>query len=302
MLISYLERIAERVESFYVDLAAVSLYCPQNEANPSRARWKFIQRRIKDGSFFVLTRTMVNLNLDAPIRAETAFEAKRNKRQSISFDQVLSQAVSNVSSYKDPRHGRNTSTASRAHSNSRQVPPVPPLPIRPLRLAEAHTARAQGGPGNSTTYEEQILTRASNKMSQFMNRRMKDIHRLSKSTNMLSLEHAMAVYGRGAPRSDSGSDDSDVSPTSTAQPLYSAPSRLGGRSTAPPSEFGGSVISRAPSNASMASNARSVKAAMSRSQLHSATFSRKLSVYRPNNGTSQSETVSPVVPSKPSHW
>ncbi|KAG8823264.1 hypothetical protein FRC17_009376 [Serendipita sp. 399] len=53
-LMGYLERIAERVESFYTDMAALSLYHPESEANPARARWKFLQRRIKDGSFFVL--------------------------------------------------------------------------------------------------------------------------------------------------------------------------------------------------------------------------------------------------------
>ncbi|EEB88587.1 hypothetical protein MPER_13507, partial [Moniliophthora perniciosa FA553] len=68
---------------------------------------------------------------------------------------------------------------------------------RPLRLADAHTARAKGGKDNATSFEEQISARATNRMSTFMQGRMKDIKRLSKSVNgMLSLDHALTVYGR----------------------------------------------------------------------------------------------------------
>lgn len=312
---SYLERIAERVESFYVDLAAISLYHPEREANPARARWRFVQRRVKDGSFFVLTRNMVPLNLDKPVRVESAFERKRNNRQSISFDQVLSQAVSSVSKSKVGRAPPREHTRS---ASKRSVPEVPSLPpaTRPLRLADAHTARARG-PTGSTSYEDQILSRAANRMSQFMTRRVKDINRLSKATgatNLLSLDHAMSVYGAPSRGQDHDSDDSgSASPTDTIgtiSPRSYPVTPLSGqrRTNMTPSSYGGSQARMTPSRSNSIARSdggRSIRSAMSKSDLHAATFNRKLSVYGSGSvsgGPSPSDTRPPPLPTKESHW
>jgi hypothetical protein len=311
----YLERIAERVETFYTELAALSLYHPESEANPARARWKFLQRRIKDGSFFVLARKIAPLNLDKPIQSTTSFESKRNKRQSVSFDHILSQAVSSVSRMNHPSKGRTTSKRagggvprSRSPLAIPEESEIPPVPTRPIRLADAHTARARG-PSNSTSYEEQNMRKAANRMSQFMAGKIKDMRRLSKNFNALSLEHAMSRYGSNT-RDDEGSSDSgSVSSIETPRnfPEHQRSSsrqvaldRLAGsRGVTAPLYTRGS--SRNPSSAESESGRteRSVRTVISKSDLHSATFSRKLSVYSSANAKSSHPTETH---NKPSHW
>ena len=48
---SILGRIAQRLQNFYVDLAAHSVYNPDLEENPARTRWRVLARKVKDGSF-----------------------------------------------------------------------------------------------------------------------------------------------------------------------------------------------------------------------------------------------------------
>lgn len=347
---SYLQRVAERVDSFYVDLAAQSLYHPEREANPSRTRWKFLQRRIKDGSFFVLTRDMAPISLDQPIRAASSFESKRSKRQSISFDHVLSQAVTSVakankSGSRRAGGGRSPSTIREEDENG-QV-----MPLRPRRLADAHTDRARGG-NHSTSNEDQITMRSANKMSQFMSGKMKDIRRLSKTNDMLSLENAMAIYGHGGPGSRIDEDsEEDVSPTRMLPPVPPLPyehrrmpsrqesldrltgvrgpsSERGGMGTRTPPRYEGSEYGssgRSGHSVKMPSryegseyggtmrheDERSVRRPMPKSDMQNATFSRKLSMYRPNGGSNAGSRMGdetsplerpPPVPVKPSHW
>jgi len=328
---SYLERIAERVDSFYVDLAAESLYHPEREANPARARWRFLQRRLKDGSFFLFTKQMTSLSLDSRQSSPVprAFESKKSKRQSVSFDHVLSQAISSVSktsasgtarpTSRGHKHTKTASNHTHANAGYRNgtPPPVPPMPsihqpqpVRPLRLADAHTARARG-PSDSTTYEEEMLSKAANRMSQFMNRRMKDIRRLSKSTDLgLSLDHAMAVYGgRRGPESVAESDESEGSSPTSGSSVGLGLSRSVRNQQVPVEQrtmYGNGGASSGP-HSRQTSLGSSVRRVPSRSDLHSATFSRKLSVYgnsRPGTPSGQSQTGStiPAVPPKPSHW
>src|SRR5690606_19356006 len=56
LLVSILERIAVRLEGFYSEVGRMSMYHPEMEENPARARWAVVRRRIRDGSFFVLAR------------------------------------------------------------------------------------------------------------------------------------------------------------------------------------------------------------------------------------------------------
>ncbi|KAI3609884.1 sulfite reductase flavoprotein alpha-component [Moniliophthora roreri] len=331
VLMSFLQRIAERVESFYVDLAAQSLYDPMHEANPARARWRFVARRIKDSSFFVLTKDInvgmrgveVDLTTERPLKASNTFETVRNKRQSVSFDQVLSQAVSTVS--KAPaasRRGVRRMPSRQATlyeeedddpRTPRQAQPAALVAPRPLRLADAHTARAKGGKDNATSFEEQISARATNRMSTFMQGRMKDIKRLSRSMNgMLSLDHALTVYGRGGnggSQPHSESEFEDHSSSGGSSPVDFIP-----RATVPASMTGSRTHSRASSRQESLDRLNGVPRSrpttpggMSRKDLQNATFGRKLSVYGGSRsggsraGDSPSEKVPPV-PVKPSHW
>lgn len=110
----------------------------------------------------------------APTRVDT-FRAARNKRQSVTFDQVLSQAVNTVSDVnrrgesRDARRGGNASPTSHSPSSS-YVP----------RLAHAHTHRADEG-NNESSFEEQEVRKAANRMSRFVTGRLKEIRRLSRA-------------------------------------------------------------------------------------------------------------------------
>ncbi|KAG9093410.1 hypothetical protein FS749_014417 [Ceratobasidium sp. UAMH 11750] len=183
VLMRYLERIAERLESYYTDHAALSLYNAAKEANPARARWNLLRRRISDGSFFVLTRQigftddLDDVGLSQPTRGT---RTARSKRQTVTFDQVLSQAVSSVTTVESRERRRLEKPKPSGQSD---------------RLAAAHTQRA-GGPTNlSSSYEEQSVTKANKRMSTFIQNRLKDIRRLSRSDSTLNLEHALAAYG-----------------------------------------------------------------------------------------------------------
>ena len=348
---SVLQRIAERVESFYIDLASQSLYHPEQEANPARARWRFIQRRIKDSSFFLLTRdihssvdTYMGLDMERPMKASNTFDAPiggRKKRQSVSFDQVLSQAVSSVAKspgmtarrgpsraptvYEDEEAEYNLPTPRQPHQQHPQQPPGP----RPLRLADAHTARAKGGRNAETSFEEQISTRAMNRMSIFMQGKMKDMRRLSKSLNqngVFTFDHAMTLYGNGgsAPASRSQSrnrnrNGADSQPQSENEhEMDYAYTSSGSSSPTDVSPFPSRTHSRAASRqlsldklngVPPRSNAGSVSS-ISRKDMQAATFGRKLSVYggsrsggsRSGDSPSRKEKAPPLPPSKASHW
>lgn len=348
---SFLQRISERFEGFYVDLAAVSLYHPEREANPARTRWKFIQRRIKDGSFFLLTRENVPIDLDQPIRSAQTFESRRNKRQSVSFDQVLSQAVKSVA-----KANKNVAGRTNGAPQSRGAPPNEDRlqPSRPRRLADAHTERAIGS--KSTSNEDSLNLRAANKMSQFMTGKMKEIRRLSKvPINGLSLENAMVTYGNEAQNNriaENSDEDSSLAENIPPVPVIPAdyhrpaPSKMeslhhggirrGGGGSLTGSEYGGGysrsgetshkdyVPERLPNmrtiparyagsqyassiygdeaTPSEAGTIRSTRR-MPKSDLQSATFTRKLSMYKGGSSSSRAgDDDVPPVPAKQNHW
>ncbi|CUA66574.1 Nitrate reductase [NADPH] [Rhizoctonia solani] len=205
VLMQYLERIAERLESYYTDHAALSLYNPNREANPARARWNILRRRINDGSFFVLTHQIKftgDLNDFNPTRPRTT----RNKRSTVNFDQVLSQAVSSIAVSEREQQAHLTKPQPEGRSQG---------------LAAAHTQRADAFNSSSSTYEEQNVYSASKRMSKFMQSRLKDIRRLSRAGSNFSLEHALAAYGptqAPAPKSRFTDTESDSGSTTYAQP------------------------------------------------------------------------------------
>ncbi|QRW21751.1 indoleamine 2,3-dioxygenase [Rhizoctonia solani] len=177
VLMQYLERIAERLESYYTDHAALNLYNPSREANPARARWSILRQRIHDGSFFVLTH-QIKLTDDLGDFYTVRSRTTRNRRETVNFDQVLSQAVSSIATSE-----RRQQVQLEKHRPEGQRE----------GLAVAHTQRA--GVVNSSTYEEQSVYFASKRMSKFMQSRLKDIRRLSPAGTNFSLEHALAAYG-----------------------------------------------------------------------------------------------------------
>ncbi|KAG8768914.1 hypothetical protein FRC12_005281 [Ceratobasidium sp. 428] len=183
VLMKYLERIAERLESYYTDHAALNLYDAAKEANPARARWNLLRRRVSDGSFFVLTRQirftddLDDIGLSPPSQATRTL---RRKRETVTFDQVLSQAVSSV-------------TTTERREQTRQGKPR--LTGQNHRLAAAHTQRAGEPTNSSSSYEQQSVNTANKRMSTFIQNRLKDIRRLSRSASNLDIEHALAAYG-----------------------------------------------------------------------------------------------------------
>jgi hypothetical protein len=142
VLMQYLERIVERLESYYKDHAALNLYNPNQEANPARARWNILRRRIHDGSFFLLTHQIKvtgDLTNSTPVRPWGI----RNKRETVNFDQVLSQAVSSIA-------------ISEKQQQKAQIAKHGPEG-RGEGLAAAHAQRAGVANSSSSTYEEQSV-------------------------------------------------------------------------------------------------------------------------------------------------
>ncbi|KAG9121533.1 hypothetical protein FRC07_002461, partial [Ceratobasidium sp. 392] len=183
VLMRYLERVAERLESYYTDHAALNLYNAAKEANPARARWNLLRRRVSDGSFFVLTRQIRftdDLDDIGMSRSGQETRAIRRKRETVTFDQILSEAVSSVAK-----------TERREQMQMRDPKPIG----QTGRLAAAHTQRAEEPTNASSSYEQQSVIRANKRMSTFIQSRLKDIRRLSRSASNLDLEHALATYG-----------------------------------------------------------------------------------------------------------
>ncbi|CAE6413301.1 unnamed protein product [Rhizoctonia solani] len=204
VLMQYLERIAERLESYYTDHAALNLYDPNREANPARARWNILRRRIHDGSFFVLTH-QIKLTDDLNDLNPSRPRMTRNKRETVNFDQVLSQAVSSIAVSERQQQAQITKPRPEGRSQG---------------LAAAHTQRAGAVNSSSSTYEEQSVYSASKRMSKFMQSRLKDIRRLSRAGSNFSLEHALAVYGTTPappPKSRFTDAESDSGSTTYAQ-------------------------------------------------------------------------------------
>lgn len=264
------------------------------------------------------TRTMNSISADS-------FQSKRNKRQSISFDQVLARAVesANTTGHNRRPSGRTGGVTriveeeERRHKPKQQrvLPPRPPLP-------------------QASTYESQILKRAANRMSAFMSARVKDIHRLSKTSNAMTLEHAMSVYGPPATRvpSPSGSESHGSYSSDEESPVRAVAPLAPRRALGPPVDTGrplnthsrqGSYNTPVPSRykdiprdmsrdarsdaGSVAGSVRTTRKVASRSDLDMRTFSRHLSLKpgtSPGGGSSRGGSPSeppPPVPSR-SHW
>ena len=157
-LMQVLERMANRLEGFYAKLARYSVFQPEMERNPARARWNILKRKIWDGSFFVLT------------REATIHSTPSHRVDGVDFDQVISQIEMNLNhaSLAAPRH---------------------------TSLNEQHATRAINTSSGAPAYEQHTQSNALKAMSAFMNTNKKAIRRLSKPPQTIDLQQLMQVYG-----------------------------------------------------------------------------------------------------------
>lgn len=155
-LMQLLERMAKRLEIFYANLASHSLYQPSLEANPARTRWHLVRQRIRDGSFFLLTRSL-SMGAVATSAAANTFQT------AIDFDRVMTQVRQGLSAHPLP-HGASS-------SSSQQVK---------MTLNEMHTARTQAPLHGTSAFESHENSTAMRRMSSFIDKNMRSIRRLSK--------------------------------------------------------------------------------------------------------------------------
>lgn len=152
-LMQLLERMAQRLEIFYANLASHSLYQPSLEANPARTRWRLVRQRIHDGSFFLMTR---NLSMGAVATSAAA----NNFQTSIDFDRVMTQV----------RQGLSTNP----------LPPQSSASQVKMTLNDMHTARTQAPLNGTSAFESHENSTAMRRMSSFIDKNMRSIRRLSK--------------------------------------------------------------------------------------------------------------------------
>ncbi|KAH8660905.1 sulfite reductase flavoprotein alpha-component [Tricladium varicosporioides] len=195
-LLQVAERMAMRLESFYSKLAPLSVYHPEMEQNPARTRWTLLRRKIRDGSFFVLTQ---DLGLLPQEGARNPYMGQSYGQRNVELDQVISQIQASIKRAPTP-HPRNTD------------------------LTSQHISRGQAASTSQpSAYESSQDQHALKRMSSFMSSNMKAIRRLSKMPpqGSLSFEQLMNTYrptgnvptvptppsSRGSSRSRSSSQD-----------------------------------------------------------------------------------------------
>lgn len=162
-LLQLTERMAIRLEGFYSKLAQHSVYHPEMEHNPARTRWNLVRRKVRDGSFFVLTQN-VAVNTGASY-------VPRRGQEAVEFDHVINQIQHSIN--KAPIQVRKT-----------------------LELTEQHIARGRTNPNGVSANESHENGHAMKRMSSFVNNNMRAIRRLSKLPQAgVSLEQLMNTYG-----------------------------------------------------------------------------------------------------------
>lgn len=165
-LMQLMERMAKRLEVFYDTLARHSVYNPNLEANPARTRWRLVRQRVRDGSFFMLTRNVTMSTVASSATAAHTFQTN------IDFDHVMSQV----------RQGLNRAQLSPISPHSGGSTQVK------MTLNEMHTARTLAPNNGTSALESHENRNASKRMSSFIDRNMRAIRRLSR----MPLPSAMA--------------------------------------------------------------------------------------------------------------
>lgn len=161
-LMQIMERMANRLQNFYEKLARYSVFRPEMENNPARARWNILKRKIRDGTFFLLTRNVV---------MSTLSHSNHSMAQNgVDFDHVIAQIQNTLDN-------------------------TPIQPSRVMGLNEQHSARAENNPNNVTAYERHQAGSAVKSIEAFMNNNKRAIRRLSKLPQAINLEQLMQTYG-----------------------------------------------------------------------------------------------------------
>jgi hypothetical protein len=172
-LLSVLERVAHRLETFFTRLAKESMYQPQLEKNPAKTRWNVLRRKIHDGSFFSLAR-------ESSFDGETLpFRSGKNDGKDIMFYDVISQAKKRLEAQPAKKQAGKTDLSS-----------------APKRLAEAHTARADADAKASSSHERHVSRKALKSMAIFMDENDQSIKRLSQLPAHLNFEQLVETYGK----------------------------------------------------------------------------------------------------------
>ncbi|KAK0707253.1 hypothetical protein B0H67DRAFT_306867 [Lasiosphaeris hirsuta] len=148
-LMQTLERMAKRLEVFYAKLAQHKVYQPALERNPARARWNLVRRRMRDGSFFILTQRTV-------LGAAPAFVPAHTRGADVDFDAVMARIQASIHSAPKLR------------------------PAAPRSLNAMHLARASTPPAETNAVTTHGNNSAMRAMSSFIDANMRSIRRLSK--------------------------------------------------------------------------------------------------------------------------
>ncbi|KFY18009.1 hypothetical protein V492_00213 [Pseudogymnoascus sp. VKM F-4246] len=147
-LLSTLQRLASRLDSFYVTLAKELLLQPDRELNPARTRWNILRSKIHDGSFFVLCQL---LELGS---ASNNYRSWQQILQHLDFQEVIARARNNVKVEID--------------ANGKEEPGEGG---KTRRLADSYIKRAESS--DSSSFEEQIRKETIERMAKFIDRNVK---------------------------------------------------------------------------------------------------------------------------------
>jgi hypothetical protein len=169
-LLTVLERIAARLETYYSQLSQESIYRPEIENNPARTRWHNVRRKIVDGSFFLLAKP--------PSMTSPGLQSRPGQNGlDVEFAQIFASAQQTIQ-----------------HNPSSMLSPSEKPQNR--RLADMHTARAAPNTHAPSTFDMQQQGNALRRMSTFITDNMSTIRRLSKLPAEYDFEHLMATYGK----------------------------------------------------------------------------------------------------------
>ena len=147
------------------------------ESNPARTRWDVLKRKIRDGSFFVLTH---EIEISPTRNVSRAYRSTRHADQDIDFTKLIFQTKDSIS--RVPYLAQDIS--HRSQMGDRES------------LADSHTARANQTSRAPSSWEAHNQNKAIQGLSKFMDVNMKAIRRLSRAPpNDLSFAHIMSTYG-----------------------------------------------------------------------------------------------------------
>lgn len=166
-LMQIMERMAKRLEIFYSNLAQHSIVRPAIERNPARTRWHLLRQRIRDGSLFILTQNVVMGA--APTNTYIPEKAQRT----VDFDGVMYHIRETLAG-SSPQLQHEREREQLRQSQQGQQPPQGTM------LNALHTQRTQPPKNGDSAYESHANGTALRAMSNFVDRNMRAIRRLSR--------------------------------------------------------------------------------------------------------------------------